>query len=80
VENLKMLAHNMALYSATSLPDAFRMTQSDASDFFDGKAWAEWRKGREQELKLQAGIGDRLNNVIRACGVIAKAIAALGRR
>ena len=56
------------------------MTQSDAGDFFDGKAYADWRKSREQELKLQAAIGDRLNGVIRACGSIVKTVASLGRR
>lgn len=56
------------------------MTQSDVTDFFEGKAYADWRRGREQEFKVQAAIGDRLNGVIRACGVIVKAVADLGRR
>lgn len=62
------------------MPEALRMTQSDVNDFFEGKAYAEWRKGREQEHKVQAAIGDRLNGVIRACGVIVKAISSLGGR
>ncbi|MCY1426218.1 hypothetical protein D9M71_420340 [compost metagenome] len=56
------------------------MAQSDVADFFDGKAYADWRRGREQEFKVQAAIGERLNSVIRACGVIVKAVAELGRR
>jgi hypothetical protein len=55
------------------------MPASVAREFFDGKAFADWRKNREQELKLQAAIVDRLNGVIRACGHVAKAVASLGR-
>jgi len=79
---LEATAHNLALYASTPLPSALQMTQSDAGSFFEGKAFADWQKGRENELKLQAGIADRLNNVIRACGVIAKTVAmsASGRR
>ncbi|MCZ0926451.1 hypothetical protein L0636_00930 [Halomonas janggokensis] len=56
------------------------MTYSEADAFFEGKAHAEWRKGKEQELKLQAAVNDRLNGVIRACGAIVKTVASLGRR
>ncbi|MCO7216879.1 hypothetical protein [Halomonas sp. OfavH-34-E] len=56
------------------------MTHSEAEAFFEGKAYAEWRKGKEQELKLQAAVNDRLNGVIRACGAIVKTVASLGRR
>ncbi|MGP8289022.1 hypothetical protein ACT3OH_01985 [Vreelandella zhanjiangensis] len=56
------------------------MTHSEAEAFFEGKAHAEWRKGKEQELKLQAAVNDRLNGVIRACGAIVKTVASLGRR
>ncbi|PAU79227.1 MULTISPECIES: hypothetical protein [Halomonas] len=80
MENQRLLAHSLALYSATSLPDALRMTGSEAEAFFEGKAYADWRKGKEQELKLQAAVSDRLNGVIRACGAIVKTVASLGRR
>lgn len=56
------------------------MPLSEATAFFEGKAYADWRKAKEQELKLQAALGDRLNGVIKACGAIVKTVAALGRR
>lgn len=74
------MAHSLALYSPTPLPDALGMTLSDADAFFEGKPFADWRKGREQELKLQAAVCDRLNGVIKACGAIVKTVAAQGRR
>lgn len=78
-ENLNKLAHSVALYSHTGLPQALAMPASEAQAFFDGKAFADWRKGRDEELKLQVGIAERLNGVIRACGAIVKTIASLGR-
>lgn len=72
---MKNSAHALTLYSSTSLPDAFAMTHSDIGDFFEGGAYADWKKGKEGEMKLQAGIAERLNNVIRACGNIAKLLS-----
>lgn len=72
---MKGSAHALALYSSTSLPDAFGMTESASREFFEGKVYADWKKGKESEMKLQAGIAERLNNVIRACGNIAKAVS-----
>lgn len=53
------------------------MAQSDVSDFFGGKAYSDWRRGREQEFKVQAAIVDRINGVIKACGSIVKAVGQL---
>lgn len=75
MENLRSSAHGVALYSHTSLPDAFNMAYSDISEFFEGKVYTDWRKSKESEMKLQAGIAERLNNVIRACGNIAKTLS-----
>lgn len=72
---MKDSSHALALYSNTSLPDALAMSQSDIGDFFDGKVYSDWRKGKEGELKIQAGIADRLNNVIRSIGVLAKSLS-----
>lgn len=55
------------------------MPPSIVREFFEGKPFTDWRKSREQELKLQAAIVDRVNGVIRACGTIAKAVSSLGR-
>jgi len=48
---------------------------SVVTSFFEGKAFADWKKGRESELKLQAAIVNRLNDVIRASGIVAKTVA-----
>ncbi|MGL5450834.1 MAG: hypothetical protein ACRDBT_00190 [Aeromonas sp.] len=79
-ENHKQAAHSLALYSSTSLTDAFDTTITDASEFIEGKAFADWKKGREAELALQAGIADRLNGVIRACAAIVKTIGSIAGR
>ena len=79
MENLNYLAHNLSIYSHTSLVDAFSMTQTQAEEFIEGKAFNDWVKVKESEQKLQAALGDRLNGVIRACGVIVKAVANLAK-
>ena len=55
------------------------MTQTQAEQFIEGKAFEEWVKVKESEQKVQAALGDRLNGVIRACGVIVKAVSNLGK-
>ena len=79
MENHKSLAHSLTLYSATPLNNALDMQPSDIGDFFEGKPFGDWRKNKESEGKVQAAIGSRLNGVIRACGVIAKAIGQLSK-
>jgi hypothetical protein len=37
--------------------------------------FADWRKAREAEQKLQIGVAERLNGVIRACGAIVKTLS-----
>ena len=51
------------------------MQPSVARQFFEGKPFENWHKGRESELKMQAAIVNRLNDVIRACGIVAKTIS-----
>lgn len=74
-ENLTDMASSLSLYSATSLNDALDLPASVVKKFFDGKPFEDWKKGRDSELKIQAAIVDRLNSVIRACGVVAKTVA-----
>jgi len=57
------------------LSDALAMPASIARKFFDGKPFEDWKKGRESELKTQSAIVNRLNDVIRACGIVAKTVA-----
>lgn len=79
MENLNYLAHNLSIYSHTSLIDAFAMSQSQAEEFIEGKAFNDWVKVKESEQKIQAALGERLNGVIRACGVIVKAVSNLAK-
>ena len=51
------------------------MPVSAAESFFEGQAFKAWKKARESEVKMQADIVGRLNEVIRACGAVAKTIA-----
>lgn len=74
-ENLLNLASSLTLYSSTSLADALQMQPSAVRKFFEGKPFDDWKKGRESELKTQAAIVNRINDVIRACGIVAKTIA-----
>ncbi|MCM1128952.1 MAG: hypothetical protein NC211_03610 [Alistipes senegalensis] len=73
------LASSLTLYSATSLADAMNMQPSIVRKFFDGKAFSDWKKGRESELKMQAAVVNRLNDVIRASVVVAKTVAKVPR-
>jgi hypothetical protein len=68
-------ASTLSLYFSTSLADAMRMRPSTVEKFFKSKAFKDWEKAREAELKTQVAIVARLNEVIRACGVVAKTIA-----
>lgn len=68
-------ASSLTLYSSTSLNEALAMQPSVAKRFFEGKPFEDWKKGKEAELKTQAAVVNRLNDVIRACGIVAKTIA-----
>lgn len=69
------LASSLSLYGNTPLPDALELPSSVVRKFFEGKPFEDWRKGRESESKMQAEIVNRLNDVIRACGIVAKTVS-----
>jgi len=71
-ENLMSLASNLTIYSSTSLNDALQMRPSVARDFFGSKPFDDWKKGKESEMKMQAAIVGRLNEVIRGIATLAK--------
>lgn len=73
-------AANLALYSATPLPDALKLPPGLVRDYFDSKAFADWRRGEEAKLKVESATVERLNMVIRGCNAICKQIAMSGRR
>jgi hypothetical protein len=49
-----------------------QMKLSDVTAFFGSKAFASWKKNKEQETKLQLAMLDRLNGVITAIGNLGK--------
>lgn len=78
-DSLAELAASLSLYANTPLTDALSLPASVARRFFDGNTFEGWRKGREAESKMQAAIVSRLNDVIRACGIVAKTVANRSR-
>lgn len=71
---------NVVLYANTSLPDALTLSSKIAEDFFETKVFANWKQAKENEWKYRSANVDRLNEVIRATGIVAKTIAKTGRR
>ena len=63
------LASTLALYSpGTSLNEALLLPASAISDFLNGKAFSDWKKKKDAEVKVQHAIIDRLNLVIKGLG------------
>lgn len=69
------LTATLALYANCSLPDAKATTFSEASAFFDSRAFTEWKKGEEGRAKIAAATVERLNGVIGAINVLIKVMA-----
>lgn len=72
---MMQLASTLALYGNTPLPQALGMAPSVARQFFDGKPFDEWKRGREGDAKTQSAVVNRLNDVIRAIGHLIKAMS-----
>lgn len=72
---LMEIASQIALSGVAPLPQALMMSAGLASDFFQGKAFEDWRKRRDAEAKLGVATVERLNEVIRGVGVLAKVMA-----
>jgi hypothetical protein len=66
------LAASITLYSATSINDALELPVSIATKIFESKSFDGWKKSRESDAKTQAAIVNRLNEVIRGIGILAK--------
>jgi hypothetical protein len=58
---------------APSYLEALAAPLSAVDDFFQSEPFRKHLELREAELKLQAGVCERLNNVIRGLGVLARA-------
>ena len=72
VESLTNLAANLSLYAHTSLLDALSMSSNDAVTFFNSKAFVEFKKAKEAELKIHVAGVNRSNEIIKAIGILAK--------
>ena len=65
----------MALYGNTDYPRGMKLTASVVSDFFKSKSFQDWRKVEESRMKVQTAIVERLNEVIRGTGIVARTVA-----
>ena len=75
VDDLMGLASALTLHGGTPLPQALALPVSVAKRFFDSKTFDDWRRGREHEAKVQIAVVNRLNDVIRSLGVVAKTVS-----
>jgi hypothetical protein len=66
------LSANISLHTSTSINEALELPVSVATKIFESKAFDSWRQSRESELKTQSAIVNRLNEVIRGIGILAK--------
>lgn len=69
------LVANLVLYAACPLPQALSSSASDALAFFGSKAFEDWKKSRQSEIKLQEAVISGQNEIIKAIGVLAKIMA-----
>jgi len=60
------------------LLEAFSLPVSTTQRFFDGKAFSDWKKSREIELKTHGAIIERLNGITKGINILAKVMG--GRR
>lgn len=66
------LASSLSIYSNTSLNSALKTPISDASSFFSTKSFTDSQKSKESEIKIHVAVVNRLNEVIKAIGMLAK--------
>ena len=67
------LVATVAIYSSgTSINEALELSTQAITDFLKSKAFADWKKSREAEVKIQHGIADRLNSIIKGLGNLGK--------
>jgi hypothetical protein len=63
------------LYTNTSINEALALPVSIANQVLKSKAFDNWKQGREAEIKIQVAIVNRLNDVIKSLGIVAKVAA-----
>jgi hypothetical protein len=66
------LAANISLHTSTSINEALELPVSVAAKIFESKAFDNWKQSRESDSKAQSAMINRLNEVIRGIGILAK--------
>lgn len=60
----------------TEYSKALRMQRSNVQGIFESKAYADWKKSREANQKIDIAVIDRLDVVIKAIGNLGKALSS----
>lgn len=63
----------LVLHCNQTIDAAHGARQSDVRAMFESKTFADWKKAREHEMKLQLAMIERLDGVIKSLHNIAKA-------
>lgn len=74
-KNLFNLANSLCLFANTPLNIALDMQASVLKKFFESEVFEVWKQNHEVKNKMQSAQIERLNEIIRGCGIIAKTIA-----
>lgn len=75
VDRLVSAAADMAFYGKTSYAQALTLTASQISDFYACTAFKNQKKVKEYNQSVIAGVMSRLDNQIKAIGILSKIIA-----
>jgi hypothetical protein len=67
--------HSLALVGNTGLADGLKLPLSVVDEFFSGKTFEDFSKARESESKFKESLIGGFNNVIKAIGNLASALA-----
>lgn len=68
----------MAIHASTALPLGASMTLSEARDFFNSKAFSNYRSSLEGKQRVTMNLLARFDNVLRGMNALGKVLA--GRR
>ena len=71
-DDLEDTMSSLVVYGNCSINNALSTKLSDAQAFFKSKSFDGFKKDRESKNKLQVGVINGLNNVIRAINVLIK--------
>lgn len=75
VDRLVSAAADMAFYGKTPYSQALKLTPSQISDFYACTAFKNQKKVKEYNQSVITGVMSRLDNQIKAIGILSKMIA-----